>query len=155
VYHVAVSSTALLFFFRVRAIFNNTYITASFFILWLAVLGASLTAVVSLSGVHIGTTEYCMFSNFKPYRSSGNIAFALFDTCVFVAITWRVVAGSSKTRTAAGEPKGKPDLFGRYLPAFSRALLQDGQNYYLYVLFFKNNLVYGGVLHTKLCFYTG
>jgi hypothetical protein len=88
VYHLAVSSTALLFFFRVRAIFNNNkYISYGFFILWLAVLGGSLTAVLSLSGVHIGTTKYCTFSNFRPYRSSGNITLAIFDTCVFVAIT--------------------------------------------------------------------
>ncbi|KAF9456735.1 hypothetical protein BDZ94DRAFT_320894 [Collybia nuda] len=133
VYHVAVSSTALLFFLRVRAIYNqDTYITAIFFFLWVAVLGGSLTSVLSLSGVHIGTTKYCAFSNFKSYRGAANITVAVFDTCVFVAITWRL-SNSQLSILKASSPASKRrfDLFGRYYPAFSKGLLHDGQKYYM------------------------
>lgn len=132
VYHVTVSSTALLFFLRVRAIFNrNKYITTGFFLLWLAVLGGSLTSVLSLSGVHIGNTKYCVFSNFKSYRSAANITLAAFDTCVFIAITWHLSNSQYSIKNDDSILK-KFDLLGRYLPAFSRALLHDGQKYYMY-----------------------
>jgi hypothetical protein len=135
VYHVTVSSTALLFFFRVRAIYGgNRYITAAFFIMWLSILGASLTAITTISGVHLGNTKYCTSVLYKPYASAANIAVAIFDTCVFLAISWRILAGSPVVTSRNARAFKKSTLFGRYLPQFSRALFQDGQNYYLYVL---------------------
>lgn len=132
VYHPAVSATALLFFFRVRALYDgNKYITAVFLVMWLAVLGASLTVVMSLTGVHIGNTKYCTFAGFQPYGSSSNIVIGVFDTCVFAAISWRLLANAPLASDTGN--LGKFGLFGKYLPRFSRALLQDGQNYYMYV----------------------
>ncbi|KAF9460054.1 hypothetical protein BDZ94DRAFT_1140457, partial [Collybia nuda] len=132
VYHVTVSSTALLFLLRVRAIFNRSrQITVIFFILWLAVLGGTLTAVISISGIHIGDTPYCVFSNVGAYISaSANGSLVLFDTCVFIAITWRLSTMHLMDRRDTS--KGwKANLFGTYLPTFSKALLQDGQKYYM------------------------
>ncbi|KAF9457500.1 hypothetical protein BDZ94DRAFT_225173 [Collybia nuda] len=128
-YHVAVSSTALLFFLRVRAIFEkDRTITIVFFVLWLAVLGGSVTAIPSLSGVHIGKTKYCTFSSIGTYRSAANITLAIFDTCVFIAITWRILRDQFTYEVG---DQTKSNFFGRGLPAFSRALLQDGQKYYM------------------------
>jgi hypothetical protein len=141
VYHVAVSSTALLFFFRVRALYDgNKWITAAFFIMWLAVLGGSLTVVTSLGGVHIGNTKYCTFSGFKPYGSSANIIIGVFDTCVFVAISWRLLANSAVAAPRDGSALDRFNLFGRYLPHFSRALFQDGQNYYMYASYIPQSV---------------
>ncbi|KAF9457890.1 hypothetical protein BDZ94DRAFT_1313768 [Collybia nuda] len=134
VYHVTVSSTALLFFFRVRAIFNrNVYITAGFFVLWVIVLGGSLSTVLSISGVHIGNTKYCAYTNFRSYRSGvANITLAVFDTCVFVAITWSLSHSQLSIQKNGGlSSETHFDVFGRYLPAFSKALLIDGQKYYM------------------------
>ncbi|KAF9460057.1 hypothetical protein BDZ94DRAFT_1300141 [Collybia nuda] len=132
VYHITLSSTALLFFLRVRAIFHRSLrITVIFFILWLTVVGGSLSAVVSVSGAHFGGTSSCVFSNVRSYNTaSGNSAVVLFDTCVFVAITWRLSTTHrmGKRDTFQG---WKANLFGTYLPAFSKALLQDGQKYYM------------------------
>ncbi|KAF9460053.1 hypothetical protein BDZ94DRAFT_1238744 [Collybia nuda] len=134
VYHITLSSTALLFFLRVRAIFHRSLrITVIFFILWLTVVGGSLTAVVSVSGTHFGNTAYCVYANVKPYNintASGNSAVVLFDTCVFIAITWRLSTTHrmGKKDTFQG---WKANLFGTYLPAFTKALLQDGQKYYM------------------------
>ncbi|KAF9460055.1 hypothetical protein BDZ94DRAFT_1238746 [Collybia nuda] len=134
VYHLTLSSTALLFFLRVRAIFHqNRQVTIVFFILWLAVVGGSLTAVVIISGTHIGNTSYCVFADVKSFiTASANISLALFDTCVFIAITWQLSTTHlmDKKDTFRG---WKANLFGTYLPAFSKALLQDGQKYYMYV----------------------
>ncbi|KAF9457601.1 hypothetical protein BDZ94DRAFT_1240666 [Collybia nuda] len=132
VYHVTISSTALLFFLRVRAIFNqNRQITVVFLILWLAVVGGSMTAVISISGTHLGDTPYCVFADVKSYlTATANISLALFDTSVFIAITWRL-STSHLTDKRDAFRGGKADFFGTYLPAFSKALLQDGQKYYM------------------------
>jgi len=84
VYHVAVSSTALLFFFRVRALFNkNKYVTAVFFVMWLGVVAGTLTVIPSRVGGRLGPTEYCTIISFKAYGSAANITIGVFDTCVF------------------------------------------------------------------------
>lgn len=101
--------------------------------MWLAVLGASLTVIWTLQGTHIGNTKYCTYVGFQPYGSSSNIAIAVFDTCVFVAISWRLLADAPSDGGKRTSDSGILGLFGRYLPHFSRALLKDGQKYYLYV----------------------
>lgn len=132
-YHITISSTALLFLFRVCAIHGfDKYITAGFSIFWLAVLGGSLTAVLSLSGVHIGNTKYCTFSNFKSYRSAANITLALFDTCVFIAISWRLYNSHISLEGDATSIKTTFNLLGKNLSTLPRVLLQDGQKYYMY-----------------------
>lgn len=104
---------------------------ALFSVLWLAVLGASLTVIWTLHGIHIGNTKYCTYDRFQPYGSSSNIAIAAFDTCVFASVSWRLLANAPPA-SGQGSASGF-GLFGRYLPQFSRAILQDGQQYYLYV----------------------
>jgi hypothetical protein len=128
-----VSSTALLFFFRVRALYGkNKYITAAFIIMWLGIVGGSLTVVTAINGVHIGNTKYCMFSGFKLYSSSANISIAIFDTCVFIAVSWRLLANSPVAVPKDGSAPNVFYLLGRYLPQFSSVFFQDGQNYYMY-----------------------
>ncbi|RDB25753.1 hypothetical protein Hypma_006259 [Hypsizygus marmoreus] len=129
-YHIAFSSTALLFFLRVRAIFNrNVYVVAFFFVLWLAVLGGSATVATVGGSSPLGPTKYCLPKPTKMYISASPITLAVHDTLVFAAISWRILSHSWL------DPNMKPALkafvTGRYLPAFSRALLQDGQVYYL------------------------
>ncbi|KAF9457888.1 hypothetical protein BDZ94DRAFT_161269 [Collybia nuda] len=133
VYHITVSSTALLFLFRVRAVFKrNIYITSGFFGLWVAVLGGSLMSVLSATGKHINGTKYCAFSNPKPYRSAiANIIIAIFDTCVFIAITWRLSNQLPILKNDNLHSKSHIYLFGKYLPTFSNSLLRDGEKYYM------------------------
>ncbi|RDB27994.1 hypothetical protein Hypma_002096 [Hypsizygus marmoreus] len=129
-YHVAFSSTSLLFFLRVRAIFNqNRFAVAFFFLLWLGVLGGSLTVATVGNAIHLGPTDYCKATAIKLYASAAPITFAVNDTFVFLAISWRLLMN------APLDPDHKAGfnhvVLGKYLPAFSRALLQDGQVYYL------------------------
>ncbi|KAF9455462.1 hypothetical protein BDZ94DRAFT_1144429, partial [Collybia nuda] len=104
-------------------------ITAIFLIMWLAIVGSSVIVLASVTGVHIGNTKYCTFKGFRPTSSISTIIIGVFDTCIFVATTWRLLWKASPADNIDGP--GKFRLFGKYLPRFSRALLQDGQNYYM------------------------
>ncbi|KAF5381349.1 hypothetical protein D9615_008347 [Tricholomella constricta] len=130
-YHVAFSSTAFLFFLRVRAIFDkNKFVVAFFFVLWLGVLGGSLTVATVGNAVHLGPTKYCRATKLKPYASAAPITFAAHDTFVFLAISWRLLQNSMSDPHRSNLSL-RSMVLGHSLPAFSRALLQDGQVYYL------------------------
>ncbi len=89
---VAIPATSLLFFFRVRAIFNaNTWMVAFFAFLWLAVLGGSWTVPFAIQGGHIGPTDHCINTGVKPFSSAGIIISTVNDTVIFIAISWRLL----------------------------------------------------------------
>ncbi|RDB23054.1 hypothetical protein Hypma_009726 [Hypsizygus marmoreus] len=130
IYHMAFSSTALLFFLRVRAIFKeNKLVVAFFFILWLSVLGTSLTIAATGGASMIGPTAYCFPRFIRPYAISSPVTFTIHDSFVFLAISWRLM--TSLWGEAGRKKNVKSIIFGKYLPGFSRAILQDGQVYYL------------------------
>jgi len=129
-YHVAFSSTSLLFFLRIRAVFNeDKLVVAFFFVLWLAVSVGSLTIAIIDNAVHFGPTQDCRGTSSMPYSSAAPIAYAVNDTFVFLAISWKLL------KNAGLEPSHKSSLkskvLGENLPAFTRVMLQDGQIYYL------------------------
>ncbi|KAJ8518268.1 hypothetical protein ONZ45_g4624 [Pleurotus djamor] len=126
----AVPLTSLLFFFRVRAIFNgNPPVVALFSILWLATVAGSITVPFAINGTHIGPTDHCINSGVKPFSSAGIIISTVNDTLVFIFISWRLL----ETTTFDETWKGRIRSFfqGKGLPAFSQSLLQSGQEYYL------------------------
>lgn len=134
---VVISSTSFLFVLRVWAIFGyNRYILSFFLLSWLSVTGATSTIGIGLHGSakNIGTTKYCMYTHAPPYISSSFIVPFIHDSLVFAAITWRLLQNIASD--SLGMRKGiRMVIFGDYLPVFSRALLQDGQMYYLWVPF--------------------
>jgi len=129
-YPLAIASTALLFFFRVRAVYNrNRYVVAFFSFMWLAVLAGGLTTIRGVLGVNIGPTNYCVIAKVEPYVASAAIIALVNDTLVFLAITWRLM-GHAHADNSIGTGF-RIFTFGDYMPALSKALLQDGQVYYL------------------------
>lgn len=127
---VAVPATSMLFFLRVRAVFNhNKYIVALFTVLWLATVGGSITVPFAISGGHIGPTDHCINTAVKPFSSAGVIISTVNDTLVFIFISWRLL--ESAPLEGALTHRAKLFLRGAHLPAFSRTLLQGGQEYYL------------------------
>ncbi|KAG6896372.1 hypothetical protein C0992_008741 [Termitomyces sp. T32_za158] len=129
-YHITFASTAFLFFLRVRAVFKkNKYVVTFFALLWLAVLGTSLTAATVASAIHLGPTNYCVNSKLKPSASAAPIAFAINDTFVFLAISWQLLSSGTVCRGRKSTIKSM--ILGEYLPVFTRAMLQEGQVYYL------------------------
>ena len=127
--------TSLLFFFRTRAIFNkNPWIIALFAALWLAVLGGCLALIVdifepTLANSASNTTALCLDSGINPYAAATTIVPLINDTLVFLAISWRLSRNSYEPYTLKSGIRFL--IFGDYLPVFSKALLQDGQAYYL------------------------
>ncbi|KAJ3506386.1 hypothetical protein NLJ89_g6893 [Agrocybe chaxingu] len=126
---VATPATSLLFFFHVRAIYNNKFVVAFFSLMWLAVVAGSAT---TLGGAYraLGPTDYCVQDGTLPwYTSAAAIAPLVNDFCLYVAIIWRVVQNSYAEDTMKN--RFRTMLFGDYLPVLSRALLQKGQAYFL------------------------
>ncbi|KAI0072256.1 hypothetical protein K474DRAFT_1605455 [Panus rudis PR-1116 ss-1] len=124
-----ISLNSLLFFFRVRAVFNQTKIIIAFFALtWLATFGCAMTIPFSVDGVHIGTTKNCVNSDVKPYASAGMIVIAVNDTLVVLAIS-----GQLMMHSLAGSFTEKVRAFfsGKGMGVMSRSILHTGQQYYL------------------------
>lgn len=135
---VSISSTAFLFFMRIRAIYaNNKYVVLFFFLSWLAVVGGCVFETqnggkkVQLASIPSPGT-YCIYSpdlNFISLVTSMTTIPMVNDTLIFVAITWRLMQNAHvKVNLRNGI---RVMILGHYLPAFSRALLKDGQVYFL------------------------
>jgi len=134
-YSIGVSATALLFFFRVRAIYGgDRFITVAFGLLWLAVLGSSTTVPISGTARNVGNPSECLIGHPKSYAGSPGIIITVYDTLVYIAISSRLVSifchlDGKQTRRAQ-----LTALFsGSNLPAFSKSLFTDGQKYYMCV----------------------
>ncbi|GLB42202.1 hypothetical protein LshimejAT787_1102170 [Lyophyllum shimeji] len=141
-YHTSFSATSFLFFLRTRAVFRqNTFVVAFFFILWLVVSVASLVTAIVSDAVHFVPTQDCRASAAMPYSSvsAAPVAYAVNDTLVFLAISWRLL------KNAGHDPDRKRSLksmvLGRHLPSnsFTKFMLRDSQVYYLFAV--TSNLV--------------
>ncbi|KAJ3506390.1 hypothetical protein NLJ89_g6895 [Agrocybe chaxingu] len=130
IFPIAIPMTSLLFFFRVVAMYEwNKYIVVFFSLSWLAVVGGCLTPTQGISGSNIGNTAYCINSRLEPYVSAAVIIPFVNDTLVFIATTVRLM---QNTYVDASIKNGvQVMIFGKYLSTFSKAVLQDGQAYYL------------------------
>lgn len=123
---IAIPSTSLLFFFRVRAVYSGYRpVIFTFVTLWLINLAGSITVPFALTAGKIDPTNFCIIKAVKSFSSAGIIATACYDTLVFFAVSWKIV-----TKSAMG---GKAQLFlrGQNLPQVSKELLRGGQQYYL------------------------
>ena len=129
--------TSLLFFFRTRAIFiRNPWVTAFFAGLWLTVLGGCLALIVDVFepipvNSASNTIAICFYSGVNPFVAAVTIISLIYDTLVFLAISWRLSRNSYDPYTLKSGIGFL--IFGDYLPIFSKALLRDGQVYYLLV----------------------
>ncbi|EJC99632.1 uncharacterized protein FOMMEDRAFT_112698 [Fomitiporia mediterranea MF3/22] len=127
---LAVSSTSLLFFFRIRAIFNDEKLVVALFgFLWLCVFAGCMTVPFAIQGTHIGPTVFCVNSNVKPYSSAGIVISAVNDTLVLIAISLRILYNASIDDNVGARVKAFWN--GGALPNLSKSILQSGQQYYL------------------------
>ncbi|KAF8162039.1 hypothetical protein K438DRAFT_1449788, partial [Mycena galopus ATCC 62051] len=130
-YPVAVPLASLLFFFRVRAVYGGARMVAVIFgFMWIAELATCIVVPMVTGGIHIGTTRYCICGKLVWHVGiSVNITPALFDSAVFLAISFKLVQNNQTEHSSAS--KVRAFIAGRYLPSFSRSLLVDGQVYYM------------------------
>ncbi|KAJ7912438.1 hypothetical protein B0H13DRAFT_2476527 [Mycena leptocephala] len=127
-YPISFGSSSLLFLFRVRAVFGgHRFATWAFGILWISTLAASITIPIGSTATKIGSA--CIVTQLSEYVGVHAIAMTLYDTSVFLAISYRLLANSHVEQTPGDMITA---LFrGANLPAFSNALFRDGQKYYL------------------------
>jgi len=129
-FSISVSSTALLFFLRVRAIFSEYRLTSYLFVfMWAAVAGCSVTIPLGVTAAHIGPTKFCTRTEVKKYAAVAIVVSSIYDTLIFILISYRLLQATSFKTTFIGRMKSF--FTPSDLPSFSRALLQNGQQYYL------------------------
>jgi hypothetical protein len=125
---VATPSTSALFFFRVKAVYNNDKIITAFFgVLLFMMFAASLLIPFSPTVTHVGPTQRCMVIGEKYAVIPAVMNFTL-DTLVFCAISLRIVSrsiGDNSFRAILSSFFRGDGLFS--LP---RSLLQGGQLHY-------------------------
>ncbi|KAK0459935.1 hypothetical protein IW261DRAFT_1350393 [Armillaria novae-zelandiae] len=122
--------TSLLFFLRVTAVWNrNRYIFFFFTFLWFGVIAGAITVPVGIRGAHLGTMGQCINVRVPEYDQLSVILPLIFDSCAFIAITYRIIMLTYiNEETASGRLRA---FFGRGVPVLSRSLLRGGQQYYL------------------------
>ncbi|PPQ88824.1 hypothetical protein CVT25_009310 [Psilocybe cyanescens] len=131
---ISISTTSLLFVFRVRAIYIGSKYIASFFgLMWLAVVASFIVTMQGLDAHpeshESGSLTYCATRRISRYIALDFVMPLVHDTLVFLAISWRLTTNSIQYSNVKNGVRAM--VFGDYMPAFSRALLQDGQMYYL------------------------
>ncbi|KAF8160223.1 hypothetical protein K438DRAFT_1860027 [Mycena galopus ATCC 62051] len=125
-YPVAIPSTSLLFFFRVRAVYDGARtITIIFGLMWITELATCIIVPFATGGVNIEPTRYCIVSEVPSYSGAVGMVPAVFDTAVFIAISYKLV-GNAYIETE----RVRAFFTGAYLPSLSKSLLVDGQVYY-------------------------
>ncbi|KAJ6454664.1 hypothetical protein C8R45DRAFT_915166 [Mycena sanguinolenta] len=125
------TTTAMLFFIRVTAVWHPSKIAyAVFFILWLAVPSASITAPLGVRSAHIGPTMQCITTSVPANIEVAAIIPLVNDTAIFLAITYRIL---ENTIVMDSPVRGRLSVFfgGAGLSTLSHALLQSGQHFYL------------------------
>ncbi|KAI6101417.1 hypothetical protein EDD16DRAFT_1525961 [Pisolithus croceorrhizus] len=122
------AAASYLFLKRVHAVyFANEVFQHIFSFLWLVGVGTSCAAFAGAyhNSLEIADTKHCIRHQGWSALSVAFVDPVLFDTLVYFAITYKILA----THTRGGGWKAL--CSGSALPHFSRAILQGGQQYYL------------------------
>ncbi len=87
---------------------------------------------MGVRGEPIANTGYCIEYKTPLAWEFARIVPFIHDTIVFMATSFALMRNSY-----SDDSKGKLEaiVFGKYLPAFSKSLLRDGQAYYLSFIF--------------------
>ncbi|KAF7358206.1 hypothetical protein MVEN_00869100 [Mycena venus] len=132
-YPIVLPSTSLLFFHRVCAIYGGARtVTVVFGFLWIAELAACISVPISTKATNIGPTRYCIIAQLAPYAGAASIISTVFDTAVFIAISYKLVGNALVDYSWPN--KVRAFFRGAYLPSFSKSLLVDGQMYYMFTV---------------------
>ncbi|KAJ7072940.1 hypothetical protein C8F01DRAFT_1012932 [Mycena amicta] len=129
---LATSSSALLFYFRLRAVYGGARLVSLLFLfLWLCVTGTSLTIPIGSAGATIGNTQACVVTKVSRYIAALGVTQCVYSTGIFLAISGRLLA-DAPVRHSTGQKAWAVASFGRpNLHAYSRTLFMDGQKYYI------------------------
>lgn len=90
-----------------------------------------MTVYPAVTVINIGPTKYCINTSLRTYAGVAGITSVVHDTLVFMAISWRLMTNMHGEHRFGTLVKGF--VTGKYLPTFSKSLLQAGQLYYMCV----------------------
>ncbi|THU92673.1 hypothetical protein K435DRAFT_587293, partial [Dendrothele bispora CBS 962.96] len=130
-------SVTFLLLLRVRAIFHDNRNFKMFFtICWLIATGCSGLDFLFIEGEQsILDSRMCNFKNTRPVFGIVSICVLfVFDTMVYLAISFRLfkIFRFERQLGGPGLQRNASSLFtGKFLPAFSRSFLRDGQVFYV------------------------
>ena len=117
---------------RVFALYsNNRYVIVFFSMTWLFVLGSHILVPMETIGGNIGPTKYCFVQRTKLGNTLAASSIFFYDFLVFTATSWGFMRNSYSDVNVKNSIRVM--VFGRNLPTFSKAILQDGQAYFLWV----------------------
>ncbi|KAI6009895.1 hypothetical protein EDC04DRAFT_841134 [Pisolithus marmoratus] len=122
------AAASYLFLKRAHAVyFGHKFFHHIFSFLWLVGVGTSCAVFAGArnSSLEIANTKHCIRHRTWSALSIAFVDPVLFDTLVYLAITYKILSAHTK--------RGGWKVFssGIALPHFSRAVLQGGQQYYL------------------------
>ncbi|KAJ8514908.1 hypothetical protein ONZ45_g7608 [Pleurotus djamor] len=122
--------TSMLFYLRAQAVWHyNPIARGVYLLLWLGVVGCSLTVPIGIRGAHIGPTMACINTVVPEYAEATLIMALINDSAVFFGITYRILAYSVIEDSFTARAK---HFFGKgKMSSLPRSLLQGGQHYYL------------------------
>ncbi|KAF9442417.1 hypothetical protein P691DRAFT_765241 [Macrolepiota fuliginosa MF-IS2] len=141
----SMACASFLFLRRLEAVYaeSRTRIVQWVFrILWFAISVNTITAVVGVRAEHIEGTSYCVIYKVKGYAAVNQFLPAVFDTLVFLAISYKIISSRSALDSKIN---WRTIVTGKALPRLSRALLHGGQQYYCIV--FGVNVIAGVLLY--------
>ena len=118
------------FVLRTSALYdNNKYVVGFLCMSWLGVLICSIFVPLGVTGYAIANTGYCIEVKTNLAQAFAIIPPFVHDSIVFIATSWALSKNSYSDEKA--KDKLQAMFLGKYLPAFSKSLLRDGQAYYL------------------------
>ncbi|KDR73081.1 hypothetical protein GALMADRAFT_747969 [Galerina marginata CBS 339.88] len=133
---IAIPTTALIIFFRIRAVFQrDRFITVIFGVLWLSVVGGSATIITGVS-LESTPSKYCTISQkIAPYYAGSLIGPLLYLCLGYMFISAKLVSAAQMDFSMQ---LGFREFFiGEFVPVFSKGLLQEGQVFYLSAVIFQ------------------
>lgn len=128
---IAVPAISLLFLLRVTAIYLHHRIVMTFFgICWLGLLVSFVIDSVTMFSnfLHLSEFEICSVTG-RSTDAWAYTASAIFDTLIFLAISWRLA--SSSMIGDSWRDRLRSFVRGEGLLGVSKVLLRGGQSYYM------------------------
>ena len=127
---ISISSNALLFIFRISAVYHDSGLTIWFFVfIWFGVVAGALTQPLSCSNfVPIGQTTSCMAAASKSYCALWPLFVMVYDTLVLFAISTKILLWSLAD---TWEERLRLFFTGKGMPHLFRLVMQTGQQYYM------------------------
>ena len=147
------AGNGFLFLLRVRAVYEgSTIVTLGFGLWWMAVIGTTFLYSFGVRAEHLPHSSMCMISSAQSWSTASLWVNAVYDTCIFVAISVRIVSfaihpppvdthhhrSNSTSKHAQVEGNWRAFTFGNGLPRVCRELLRGGQLFYLCVSFLSS-----------------